>query len=95
MSDPPPRFVTVCPRAAASITLGLLSFPLCVLAGIPAVVQGLRALRDIRRSPDQLRGRGLALAGIGAGLLGSVVGIAWLTLTVQKVRDAALRTQSI
>jgi hypothetical protein len=45
--------------------LGLLSIvPFSILAGIPAIFLGLRALRDIKASEGTLRGRGAAWCGV-------------------------------
>lgn len=72
-------------KATASLVLGLLSFLTCILTGVPAIVLGLLAQRDIRRSGGRLGGDGLAIAGIVTGgigmflavpLLGMMVGIA-------------------
>lgn len=63
-------------RARNSLILGILAiFPLNILAGIPAVVVGSRALRLINGSEGMLKGRGAAWAGIVLGCL-SVVGFA-------------------
>jgi tetratricopeptide (TPR) repeat protein len=60
-------------KAVASLVLGLGAlFALC-LTGIPAIVLGVLALRDIRRSGGQVAGQGLAMAGIASGLVFGVV----------------------
>jgi hypothetical protein len=51
---------------------GLASFFVSVLAGIPAVIQGLLSLREIRQSGGQLQGKQLAVSGIILGTLGSL-----------------------
>ncbi len=79
------------PRAVSSFRLGLLSFLFNVFTGLPAIVQGVRGLRDIRRDAGHLKGKGLALTGMGTALLGTSFGIALLVPAVQKVRDAADR----
>ena len=60
------------PRAKASFMFGLASFFVSVLAGIPAVIQGLLSLREIRQSGGQLQGKQLAVSGIILGTLGSL-----------------------
>src|SRR4051812_39959159 len=51
-------------KAVASLILGVLSFCLPVVLGIPALILGILGLRDINRSRGRLRGQGLAIAGI-------------------------------
>jgi tetratricopeptide (TPR) repeat protein len=64
-------------KAVASLALGLGAlFALC-LSGIPAIVLGVLALRDIHRSGGQVAGRGWAIAGIASGIL---FGIIWTPL---------------
>jgi hypothetical protein len=52
-----------------------------LLAGIPAIYVGARALSDIEASHGRLRGRGLAWVGIILGVLGTIGsvggGITW------------------
>jgi hypothetical protein len=78
-------------RAARSFRLGVWALFLSAFAGLPAIVQGLRGLREIARAPDQLRGRGRAWAGIGLGFLGTVLGGYLLLLAVDHVQDSADR----
>ena len=76
-------------KATVSFSLGLLSFLVSILAGIPAIINGLLSLREIRRSGGQLRGRGLAVSGILMGLVGSVVSGSALLYGVAKVQQAS------
>lgn len=68
-------------KARLALKLGLLSIPLPVLA-VPAIVTGVRANREIRRSSGKLEGRGHARTGIALGsfmllvLLVALVGFA-------------------
>jgi hypothetical protein len=78
-------------RAIASFRLGLLSLCLCFFTGIPAIIQGIRGLTEIRRSRGLLKGRRLALAGITVGLLGSVGWPVSIYQGLERVRDAAER----
>jgi hypothetical protein len=87
-------------KAVASFILGLLSFCLFIFAGIPAIILGIISLVNISRSNGRLKGHGLAIAGIvlgvlGGMLMGPVLAIALLVPAVQKVREAAARTQSM
>ncbi|MGH7226478.1 MAG: DUF4190 domain-containing protein, partial [Gemmataceae bacterium] len=50
-------------KAVTSLLLGILSVFCNVLTGLPAVLVGILALRDIGRSRERLTGRGLAMAG--------------------------------
>lgn len=70
MSAPtPPRTSRL---AVTSLVLGLLILPFLVLTGVPAILLGLRGLREINASDGRVRGRGLALAGMALGALGCV-----------------------
>jgi Domain of unknown function (DUF4190) len=83
------------PRAISSLRLGLLSFLLNVFTGLPAVIQGIRGLRDIRQNAGRLTGKALAVAGIGTGLLGTALGAALLWCGVQNVRNGTLDMKNV
>jgi hypothetical protein len=71
----PPRTT---PLAIWSLVLGIMSF-LCFVVGIPAVVCGHLALGRIKRSGGTEGGRGLAIAGLITGYLGTfIIGIAMM-----------------
>src|SRR5437867_6281485 len=57
-------------KAVASLILGILSFCLPVILGIPAIILAILGLRDINRSQGRLKGQGLAIAGIITAVLG-------------------------
>lgn len=62
--------------AIASLVLGILAMILCLLGflpGIPAVILGIVALREIGRSRPELGGSGMAIAGIVTGGLSIVL----------------------
>jgi hypothetical protein len=63
------------PLAVWSLVLGILSL-VCfgLLAGIPAVICGHKALNKIKNSYGTLSGNGLAIAGLATGYLGAVLG---------------------
>ena len=63
-------------RATASMALGILSL-VCtgLLTGIPAVILGFMARRDIDRSEGMKTGGGLALAGIITGAIGTLISL--------------------
>jgi hypothetical protein len=77
--------------AQSSFTLGLMALVFSFFTGLPAVVQGVRGLLDIRRGAGRLRGRGLALAGIATGLAGTSWGVALIAYAVGEVRETADR----
>jgi hypothetical protein len=65
-------------RARNALILGVLSIPLGVLAGIPAIFVGAHALRLIDVSGGILRGRVAAWCGIALGCLSIVTSSAFL-----------------
>jgi len=71
--------------------LGFLSFILGILAGVPAILQGVRVLREIQRERGWLGGRGYAMIGIGTGLLGGAASVVLVVIAIERVRDAADR----
>lgn len=85
--------------AIASLVLGILGFIFWVLTAIPAIILGIIALGQIKRSGGQLGGSGLAIGGIttgGVSLLCCVAILPALLLpAVQAAREAAQRTQSM
>ncbi|MEQ8667657.1 MAG: DUF1559 domain-containing protein [Pirellulales bacterium] len=85
-------------KATASLILGLLSlFCGSIFTGLPAILLGILALGDIRRSEGQKTGEGRAITGIVTGGVGTVFSslilIALLLPAVQAARDAARRGQ--
>jgi hypothetical protein len=90
-------------KAVASLVLGILSLFCNVLAGLPALILGLLAMRDIGRSRGRLSGQGLALAGIVTACVCTLlsclmfvpISIGLLLPAVQKVREAAGRAESM
>ena len=94
MADPPslpsyvlPETPTMSRKAATSFKLGLASFIFTVLTGIPALIWGFLALREIRRTDRSVQGKGLAVSGIVLGLLGSFLSGSILLHVVTKVRQ--------
>jgi hypothetical protein len=70
-------------KAIAALVLGILCLVgtfcwLGVPLGVPAVILGALAHRDIRRSDGMLGGSGMATAGIVMGSLGSLVFACWI-----------------
>lgn len=62
-------------RALASLVLAGLSTAGGLFTGVPAIVLGALALRDIRRRPTQVGGTAIAIAGM---LAGAVLSVAFL-----------------
>ena len=86
-------------KAIASLVLGLLSFLCFFFTGIPAIILGAMGLSDIGKRKG-LTGKGLAIAGIVTGAIGSVfftiiILIALLLPAVQAAREAARRSQCV
>lgn len=64
-------------KASIALILGILSlFCFGILPGIPAIILGFMARRDIARSGQTLGGGGMALGGIVTGALGSLMSLA-------------------
>jgi hypothetical protein len=61
-------------QAVTSLVLGILSLVLCgFFTGIPAMILGRRATREIRASGGRLGGDGMATAGFVTGLVGTLI----------------------
>ena len=80
---------TTSKKAKWSLVLGILSICIGVLGGIPAIILGTLALRDIRQQSGRLEGRRLATAGIVLGGL-SVAISAMAIPNVLKARTRAM-----
>lgn len=68
------RYVTppvTASRAVAALGLGLASFVFGAIAGIPAIIVGALARKDIDRSSGRLVGSSIAAFGIVSGLFGT------------------------
>lgn len=61
--------------AIASLVLGLSSFVLICLTGIPAIICGIVALTRIGRPGENAKGQGLAITGIVLGSLGVLLSL--------------------
>src|SRR5688572_17978597 len=96
----PPEFNPASPpaptsgKATAALVLGLLSFLFTCLAGIPAIVVGILAFGDIKRSQGKLRGSGLATTGIVLGVFGMFIsGCGFMVIPAFfSARQAQIRT---
>ncbi len=87
-------------KATTSLVLGIASLVLfCIgfVLGIPAIIVGMRARKEIRTSGGRVGGDGLALGGIITGAIGTllwlavyafVIFVVWLGAeTVDTIRD--------
>jgi hypothetical protein len=88
-------------KAVASLVLGLASFLLLCLAGVPAIILGIMGVHEAARRPGRVGGRGLAVTGIVLGSLGTAatfvvvpVAIA-IGLIVPTIRRAEARVQAM
>jgi hypothetical protein len=76
--------------ALTSLILGAVSVGCGYLTGIVAIVFGIVALVNIQQSQGQLRGTGMAIAGISLGVVAPLpILIALLLPAVQAAREAA------
>lgn len=67
--------------ARTALTLGLLSLVFSVLAGVPAIWVGVKALKRISAADGAPKGRWAAWTGIALGCLSVVIlGAVWLYL---------------
>jgi len=87
-------------NAVASLVLGILSVIGCFFfTGIPAIICGALGLSAIGKSNGRLGGKGMAIAGLVTGGIGTVlmvpVLIALLLPAVQAAREAARRAQCV
>jgi prepilin-type processing-associated H-X9-DG protein len=87
-------------KAVASLVLGIASLLCTFFTGIPAVIMGLLGLRDIGRAQGCIQGKGLAIAGIVTGGIGTMfacpaIVIALLIHAVHKEHDADLQLQCL
>jgi prepilin-type processing-associated H-X9-DG protein len=79
-------------KAIYSLFLGSLFFLVC-FAGTLAIHFGIEALREIKRSKGQLRGRRMAMAGIALGVLDCLLLLALFLPPHRSAREAARRAQ--
>ncbi len=79
-------------KAIYSLFLGCLFFFVC-FAGVPAIHLGFEAIRDIKRSKGQLRGRRMAIAGIVLGVIDCLLLVALFLPAHLSAREDARRAQ--
>jgi type II secretory pathway pseudopilin PulG len=71
-----PLPVKACSKAIVSLILGILGLTcLGIFAGVPALILGILAMKEIRRSGGVLSGAGLAIAGIVLGICSLLIAV--------------------
>ena len=89
---PAPRVKRNEGKAVASLVLGLASITcLGFVTGLPAIVLGAMARRDIDRSQGALSGSGLVAGGIVSGLFGTGIGLVALLFVLGGAIELAQR----
>ncbi len=69
--------------AIVSLVCGILSICLCgFFTGIPAVITGVMAKNKVDADPAMFGGRGMAIAGIITGVIGSILGVIGVILQI-------------
>ncbi|HXG13061.1 MAG TPA: DUF1559 domain-containing protein [Gemmataceae bacterium] len=87
--SPPPR---VSGKAVVAGVLGLLSLVLLIVTGLPALLVGFLALREINQSDGRLGGRRLAVGGMVLGAFGTLVFVIWVgTVVLFQLREESNR----
>ena len=75
--------------AIVSLVCGILSICLCgIFTGIPAVITGFMAKNKADANPSQFGGRGMALAGLITGGIGTVLGVIGLIYYILIIASA-------
>jgi hypothetical protein len=70
-------------KATAALVLGIVGLVMCgLLAGIPAIILGSQARREIDASQGRLAGRGAAQAGFILGIIGTVLSTLLIVLVI-------------
>jgi len=80
-------------KAIGSLILGVASFPLSLLAAVPAIILGHTAKSEIRRSEGRVTGDGMAMAGLIFGYFNAVVAVfavAAIILLVPNLKHATM-----
>ena len=64
-------------RAVLALVFGIFSLAFGFILGIPAIVLGAMARREVTASDGALTGAGMASAALVLGAVGTVIGVAW------------------
>ena len=74
IATPIPVRTVTCSKAIWSLVLGILSITcFWIFAGIPAIILGIIAKKEIKLNPSRLSGMGLATAGFVLGIIGTII----------------------
>lgn len=68
--------------AIASMICGIVSFFVWIIGSLAAIICGHIALSKIKKSGNQLQGKGMALAGVICGYLTLAIGVTVLTVAI-------------
>lgn len=81
-------------KATASLILGIVSLVMCgLLAGIPAMILGRMAKKEIQASQGRIGGDGLATAGFIMGLISTIItGLAFLLVLLVFIFGGAVES---
>ena len=93
-SVPSPTTTRTSPKAVWALVLGILSI-ICfgILAGIPAIILGFLAKKDIRLKPTILTGQGMATAGIVLGICSLIVPFLLAAIAIPNFLNAQVRSK--
>jgi ABC-type Fe3+ transport system permease subunit len=80
--------------ATTALVLGILSFVICGLLGIPAYIIGRRAEREVQASQGRLSGEGLAKAGWILGLVSMILTVLVILLLIGLVTLGTVTSDS-
>ena len=91
---PPPEGPKSSAAAIWGMVLGILSIVAClsILSGIPAITLGVVGLKKIGNAPDKLKGKGMAIAGISAGAIGTLSAPVIVVIMLPAMMQAKDRT---
>lgn len=97
---PPPAGPKSSAAAIWSMVLGILSIVACLsfLGGLPAIILGVVGLKKIGNAPDKLKGKGMAIAGISAGAVGTLsapVIVVIMLPAMMQAKDRAIQSLMI
>lgn len=80
-------------KAVSSLVCGIGSVGCICFTGIPAIILGFLALRDIRRNPDRLTGEGMSIAGIVLGAVFTFLAIPFVGILLSIAMPNFLNAQ--
>ena len=72
------------PQATVAMVLGIMGW-FCGVTGIPAIILGLKARREIDADPSQYTGRGQATAGLVLGIITTIGLVFWILIMIISV----------